>query len=144
MNKSMIDYLYSELIITLVVFSLPGKRQCEITGFGCVGEEILIDFENYYTEKKEVYIENGLLNPRQIEQLDQFSVYLEQFNGRNDDFYWDHEVIANHPLWENLRTESAKLLEDLFDVEYDVEIKLTRKIKNGHMIEHLERKLVKK
>ncbi len=110
MDKAMIDYLYSELIITLVVFSLPGKRQCEITGFGCVGEEILIDFDNYYLEKKEVYINNGLLNPRQIKQLDRFAVYLEQFDGRDEDFYWDREVLENHPLWEELRIESAKLL----------------------------------
>lgn len=80
MEINSLIYLYEELIISLVVLSLPGERQCEITGIGWVGDEILIDFETYYTHVKKQYIEYSIFNSEEIKLFDNFELYLKKFN----------------------------------------------------------------
>jgi len=142
MEINTIFYLYEELIISLVVLSLPGERQCEITGIGCVGDEILIDFESYYTHVKKQYIEYSIFNSEEIKLLDNFELYLKKFNNLYEDFYWDRNQIINHPLWQELRVETRSLLSTLFDVSYDVVIKRETQSIGGKLIECTKRKLI--
>jgi hypothetical protein len=142
MEIETLSYFYEELIISLVVLSLSGERQCEITGVGCVGDEILIDFETYYSNVKKEYIEYNFFNLDEIKILDDFDTYLKKFDNLDDDFYWDRDQIKNHPLWEELRVEAKSLINILFDVSYDVIIERDTKSLDGKFIEYTRRKLV--
>lgn len=142
MDVNTLIYFYEELIISLVVLSLPGERQCEITGIGCVGDEILIDFETYYTHVKNEYIEYNLLNLEEIKLLNNFEVYLKKFDNLDEDFYWDRDQIINHLLWQELRIEAKSLLSRLFNVSYDVIIKREIQSIDGKFIECAKRKLI--
>lgn len=142
MDIDSLIHFYEELIISLVVLSLPGERQCHITGIGCVGDEILIDFDTYYTYVKREYKEYNILNLEEIKLLDEFEKYLKKFDNLDDEFYWDRIQISNHPLWEELRVEAKLLLSKLFNTSYDVIIERETQSFNGNSIERTRRKLV--
>lgn len=122
MDKEILEHLYDEIRITLVILSLSAKEQCAVTGLGCVGTEILMDFEVYYVDNKELLLSNGYITAEQSILLDDFEEYLVKFNNRTEDFYWDHEVLEKHPDWVELRTKSRDLLGKLFDETYEIKI----------------------
>ncbi|WP_069997172.1 hypothetical protein [Cellulosilyticum sp. I15G10I2] len=142
MDYTTIEFLYEEFIISLVVMSLPGERQCQIVGYGCVGDEILLDFDHYYNDFKDIYFENGYLDLHQIEILDNFKEYLKKFDNLDEEFYWDHNQIINHPNWEELRIKTSALIQELFNDNYDVEITRRTEQSQGYLVENTFRKLI--
>ena len=138
-DEELLKYYYEELIMSLITMSLPAEKQKEMVGIvGCIGDEILEDFDNFYCLRRQVYIDRKVFDERQFQLLDDFNKYLDKYNGHNQDFYWDIEELKNNPLWEELREESKKIVKNVFGKKYRIE--LQRKYSNG--IEHTKRKLI--
>lgn len=54
MDRELLNYNYIELLKTIKTLSLPASEQKKIMGYGNVGEDMLIDFETYFTYMKEL------------------------------------------------------------------------------------------
>ncbi len=128
-DNELLKYFYDELIMTLITLSLPADEQQYMVGIGCIGDEILEDFDNFYRLRREFFIEKKLFNEEQLKLLDEFNVFLDKYNGHDQDFYWNIEELRNNPLWEELRHESKKVLTEVFHKKYKIE--LQRKHENS-------------
>lgn len=114
MNKSLITKMYEELIISILVLSYPPEKQIEITGYGCVGDEIVTDFDCYYNSRKEEYKHNGMFNDNEFKALDEFDEYLVQIaNKTYPEFYTHNEELFTNPIWGDIRQKAKQLLLEL-------------------------------
>ncbi|MEL7656580.1 MAG: hypothetical protein AAGU75_11805, partial [Bacillota bacterium] len=75
-------------------------------------------------------------------RLDEFNKYLDKFNGLNKDFYWNIEELKNNPLWEELRIESEKILNNVFGKKYRIELQRKHTYIGGKNKEQTKRKLI--
>lgn len=142
-DNELLIYFYEELIMSIITMSLPAERQKEVIGVGCVGDEILEDFDNFYCMRREIYMDHDIFSEKQLQMLDEFNTYLDKFNGLNEDFYWNIQELKNNPLWEELRIESEKILKNVFGEKYRIELQRKHTYVDGKTIEHTKRKLVK-
>ena len=113
-----------------------------MVGIGCIGDEILEDFDNFYCIRRQVYIDSEVFDERQLQILDEFNKYLDKYNGHNEDFYWDIEELKSNPLWEELRRESNKIIKNIYGKEYKIELQREHTYIDGKIIEHTKRKLI--
>lgn len=141
-DGELLKYYYEELIMSLITMSLPAEKQKEMVGYGCIGDEILEDFDNFYCMRRQLYIDCDVFSKRQLQILDEFNKYLEKYNGHDEDFYWDIEELKNSPLWEELRTESKKIIVNVFGKNYRIELQREHRYIDGKLIEHAKRKLI--
>jgi len=51
-DHEVMQYHYEELIKTLIILSSPSEKQIEMMGHGCVGDEMLMEFEWHYRDQK--------------------------------------------------------------------------------------------
>lgn len=56
-DDELLKYFYDELIMTLITMSLPADEQQYLVGAGCIGDEILEDFDDFYCMRRQLYIE---------------------------------------------------------------------------------------
>ncbi len=143
-DDELIYYFYEELIMTLITLSLPAIEQKEMVGqIGCVGDEILEDYDNFYRSRRQIYIDNNIFKETELNILDGFDKYLDKFNGHNEDFYWSIEELKNNPLWAELRTEAKNVLSKVFGENYHIEVQRKYERIGGKLMETTKRKLVK-
>ncbi len=143
-DDELIYYFYDELIMTLITLSLPAIEQKEMVGqIGCVGDEILEDFDNFYRLRRQMYIDNNIFRETELNILDRFDKYLDKFNGHNEDFYWSIDELKNNPLWAELRTEAKNVLSKVFGENYRIEVQRKYERVGGKLMETSKRKLVK-
>ncbi|MGE5329840.1 MAG: hypothetical protein ACM3UU_12100 [Ignavibacteriales bacterium] len=142
-DEELLKYYYEELIMSLITMSLPAEEQKDIIGIGCLGDEMLNDFDDFYRMRRQTYIDNKVFDGRQLKILDEFNEFLDKFNGQNEDFYWDIEELKNNPLWAALREEAKKVVTNVFGKNYKIEIQRENKLENGRVVlEHTKRKLI--
>ncbi len=141
-DDELLKYYYEELIMSLITMSLPAEKQREMIGFGCVGDEILEDFDSFYCMRRQVYINHMVFSEKQLQRLDDFHKYLDKFNNQSEDFYWDIEELKNNPLWEELRVESKKILKNVFGKKYRIDLQRRHTYLDGKTIEHTKRVLI--
>jgi hypothetical protein len=52
-DDELLKYFYDELIMTLITMSLPADEQQYLVGAGCIGDEILEVFDDFYCMRRQ-------------------------------------------------------------------------------------------
>ena len=139
MDKGVIQYHFEELIKTLITLSSSADRQIYIIGMGHTGVEMVNDFDAYYRDFINHYLELGFLTLEQSKSLNKFNEYLDGIcNSQSDGFFYDRLEVKTNVIWEEIRTESKKLLMILNKDHLDIEV--IREIKDN--IEITKMKLI--
>ncbi|MDG0876187.1 hypothetical protein L5D93_28755 [Paenibacillus thiaminolyticus] len=143
MNDSFITYYHEELIMTLIIISSDAEKQIEIMGFGNVGDDMMIDFETYYSNYREVYIATSRFNQDEIVLLDEIDEYLSDFTRNNSsELFIDQDELVNNPKWEMTRQKASELLGRLNMNHLSIRIKKSIHInKDGQTVETIVRTL---
>ena len=117
---------FRQLIITLITISSSAKKQREIIGYGCVTDEMALDFDNYssYTE---IYIKMGLINQKQLVMLNDLNHFLEERSGDKNPEFWDDDNLEVHPDWEIAKNKAKAILIELNMSNLDIEIERIEK-----------------
>lgn len=129
MEDETFKYFYDELIMSIITLSLPVERQIEIIGsIGCVGCEIVQDYDNFFTCNREEYILRNTFTEEQLYALDSFDLFLDNLSHmvpKSDYFYCDRQQLYDNPLWEEVRNRAKKLLIVLDKNNLDIEFSRT-------------------
>ncbi|HHY72089.1 MAG TPA: hypothetical protein GX497_02450 [Bacillus bacterium] len=142
MDKEIIQYHFDELLKTLIILSSPAEKQKDIMGFGNVGEDMLVDFESHFNGViANHYVETGFLSANEIKKLEEYDRFLDKkCNGQVIEVFTNFDKLKNNSVWEEIRTETFKLLKYISKDNLDIEI--TREIDKN--LEWTITKLIKK
>ncbi|WP_172256710.1 hypothetical protein [Saccharibacillus deserti] len=150
MNDSeVMQYHYEELIKTLITLSSPSYKQIEIMGYGCIGDEMLMEFEWHYRDQKAGLHASNLFNGKALDCLNRYSEFLqESIKDQESNFFCDPNELSNNLMWEKIRTESKTLLSELgmeeLDIVFEREVKTEQDRKGKKLIiESIKTKIIK-
>jgi hypothetical protein len=120
-DEELIQRLFDGLVKHLIVLSLPADYQREYMGLGHTGDELALEFENYYTLHKEQYINQGLINKEQKSQLDYLDNFFDERSGKDHIEFW--EEVKSHSDWELVRDAAKECIAALDKQEYGIKVK---------------------
>lgn len=118
---------FGELIKTLITLSYEAEKQCEMIGYGAVCEEMVMDYDTYFTYCKEYYINRGLLTVEQVDELLDLDMYFENCSEEKGSDFWDDHLLSTSLEWQIVRQKSKKILEILGFEDLDISIERTEK-----------------
>lgn len=120
-EKEQVQSLFDELVKHLIVLSLPAEYQREYIGLGHTGDELAIDFDNYYTSRKEQYLKEGFINHEQSDLLDKLDSFFEERSGGHHEEFW--EDVDSHSDWQKVRMKAKECLAALGKQDYGLKVK---------------------
>jgi hypothetical protein len=110
-EKQVLDWQFEELLKTLIIFTLPAEKQIEANGYGCVGDDLVVDFDSYYCCIKDVLLVKGYITQAQASSLDAFDTLLSKYTGAHYyDFWCDPVRLATDENWEEIRVNAKQVL----------------------------------
>lgn len=141
MSSDNIHYFFQELIKNIITLSSPAEKQIYIIGIGHTGDEMVIDFDTFYSGHKNHYLELGLLTLEQLRSLENFNEFLdEKCVNKSGEFFMSRSELKLNKTWDEIRCEAKKLLILLNKDQMDIEVK--RDVKGN--VEHTRTKLISK
>jgi len=110
---NLIRYKFSQLIINLILLSSSSTQQILIFGIGNACNEMAIDFELYFTQEKESYLESGLLTLDAVDKLKEIDdLFCEKSEDKNHEF-WDDDNLESNSDWKLVSEKSHEILKML-------------------------------
>ena len=109
-DENLAYWKFSELIKNLIALSSDAPRQIELIGYGAVADELVIDFDSYYTLSYKSYIDFKLLTIDQKIELDELDKYLEDRSGDKNPDFWDDFKLDLNPDWNWVRLKAKNIL----------------------------------
>ncbi|WDF56448.1 hypothetical protein [Mucilaginibacter sp. KACC 22063] len=109
-NESVTCWKFDGLLKNLNVLSLPADRQKAIMGYGCIADEMAEDFNTYFTLNRQEYLEKGLLDQQQCDQLDKLDSLLEKYSGDGNTGFWDDQQLDTNKDWQSVREIAKHIL----------------------------------
>lgn len=126
-ESNLIFWKFGEFIKTLITLSSDAKRQAEIIGVGAVCEEMVADFDSYFTLSCQTYIDKHLLTEYQAKKLKELDDHLNERGGGKTPDFWDDSLLDTNPNWLIVRQKAKTILELLgmqdLTIEFDREEK---------------------
>lgn len=124
-----VEFNFDELIKTILILSLPAKKQLEVMGFGNIGDEMAIDFGTYYNDCIDEFLEKNFINKNQKVYLDKINKFLDDRGGNDEylDFWLDKEQLSIHPDWETIRKMAKNALKVLNKYHLGLKVSIENK-----------------
>ncbi len=126
-EDNLVCWKFAELIKNLITLSSSADRQAEIIGIGATCDEMVIDFDSYFTLSYKSYLDNGLLTVDQFETLKELDTYFEDRSGDKSPDFWDDFLLDTNPEWQIVR-QKAKMILGLLGMQ-DLTIEFDREEK---------------
>lgn len=112
-DRDLANQHLKRLVQNLIALASSPEEKIRIVGYGCVGDEIAIDFESSFTRCRDLYLKEDLLNENQLMKLDELDQLLESLSGDDDDGFWTNPEKLTDANWDKIR-DLAKLCLDAF------------------------------
>lgn len=104
---------FGELIKCLILLSSEYSEQCRITQIGDIADEMAIDFETYYTEAKNGYVQLRLINENAKLKLEALDEFLEIRSGARNPNFWTDDDLKESSDWNLVRGYAKEILANL-------------------------------
>lgn len=102
------EWQLEELIITLISISLPSNEQTNIYGIGIASDEMIEDINSYFTLNKERFLQFGLLNKTEINEINRIEEELDlMLQELKEEDWFD---ISSNNRWKNCRLLARDIL----------------------------------
>lgn len=141
-----IKYRYEEMIKTLILLGMPAEKQIEYSGeMVPFGDDIVNDFDVYYTHSKNKFLEHDLLTNKQVEQLDNLDNFLEKKSGEKFiDFWTDNSILKTHPDWQKIRELARDCLVILGKNDCGIKVDIENEIDSSEiLVRKIKTKIIK-
>ncbi|WP_433832813.1 hypothetical protein [Flavobacterium anhuiense] len=135
---------FAELIKTLITLSSDAERQSEIIGYGLVCDEMVEDFELYFTLAVELYKRFNLLTDFQIEKLSELEYYFDSRSGVRLLDFWNDSLLETSEEWQIFRQMAKNILELLGMQNLKIEFERKESINQKIIVQSTKIRLVKK
>jgi len=105
-----LKWQFEELLKTLIAMKSPLKEQENFYGIGATADEILEDFNSYYTLNKNRFIERQFIDNDSKNLLDQIDNLTDKWTKEKDEDFW-FEMEKYDSEWNELRQKAKLTLE---------------------------------
>lgn len=126
-DDNLVRWKFGELIKNLVTLSSSAERQVEIIGIGATCDEMVIDFDTYFTLEYQRYLDSGLLTYSQTEKLRELDKYFEERSVDKSPDFWDDFLLNTSPDWQAVRKMAKSILEMLEMQDLIIDFERTEK-----------------
>ncbi|MCB9349650.1 MAG: hypothetical protein H6573_19375 [Lewinellaceae bacterium] len=128
-----LNYYFEELQKMVVILSSPADAQIEAMGYGNVGEEMAIDFNMSYPDKKAELTEAGLITKAEVAALEELDASFPDSKVVDEDFWFDQQRLYTDPYWEIIRNKAmaARTAMGLAEVRLKVVVDEGKPDENG-------------
>jgi len=135
---------YEQLLITLVSLKSDAVTQKKIYGLGCIGDEMVIDYDSYYTKIREYLLKYGYINNVEDDELKKLDDFISMKSDENETSFWFE--LDSHPDWNKIRAlaKGVLILMNKDDLEVDVIHKNEVDIRKNLVVQYTQTKLKKK
>lgn len=119
-----LEPLFDWLVFTLIKLAASSEKQNELINPDDAGGDIADDFENFYGNNKDKFVENELLNTNAINHLEELLTFFTERTSKDEyiDFWSDRDQLSQHPDWETVRQLSYHCLVAMERQKYRVEL----------------------
>ena len=118
--KMNLDWQYEQLLITLIALKSKPKRQREIYGFGHTEDEMVNDFDSYFTLRRKKLIEYGYIEKSIEEKLLVLDKFITLKSEEENEDFW--EELETHQDWETIRGMAKEILKEMGKNNLDIEV----------------------
>jgi hypothetical protein len=129
-KENLVFYKFSELIKNLYTLASDAGKQLEIIGIGSATEEMVIDFDTYFTLSFSEYIEHNLLTDSALDKLKQLDLFFEDRSRNESSEFWDNSMIDTNIEWAIVREKAKEIIQLLgmqnLILEYDRDEKIEK------------------
>lgn len=142
-----LKYKFEELIKTLILLGMPAEKQIEYSGdLIPFGDDIVNDFDVYYTHSKNELLENNFLNHKQVEIIDRLDNFFEKKSGEDFiDFWTDNSILKTDPDWKKIRELAKECLMVLGKNDCGIKIDIENEIEDSKiLIRKIKSKIIEK
>lgn len=101
-----LEYVFETLQKTVIILSLPAEEQVHAMGGGHVGDEMAIDFSDFYDYRDQLKAV-GWLNANQIAALEEVGRAFPKNTEMDVDFWLDQDRLYTDPVWDAIRAKAA-------------------------------------
>lgn len=136
-EENLVRWKFGELIKNLITLSSSAERQAEIIGIGATCDEMVMDFETYFTLEYQNYLDSGLLTISQVEELKELDKYFDDRSGDKSPEFWDDFLLETSLEWKNVRQKAKTILKTLNMLDLTIEYDRTEKYKTTNKGEQL-------
>ena len=115
-DETLVYWHFSQLIVVLIALSSEVEQQLHILDTGFTIDEIVSDFEIYFTQREHLsYDRHGLLTVGQMEKLWALSRFFEERSGDKCPDFWNDDplIVSTSPDWQTMRSAAKEILVDL-------------------------------
>jgi hypothetical protein len=105
-----LKWQFEELLKTLIAMKSSLKEQENFYGIGATADEMLEDFNSYYTLNKTRLLERELINSESKNLLDQIDNLTDKWTSEKDEDFW-FEMEKYDAEWNELRQKAKLTLE---------------------------------
>lgn len=134
---------FERLVMTLIAMKSTPKRQREIYGVDQAEEEMINDFDSYYTLLRDSLLAYAFLNNAIDAKLNKLDAFVEKKSKDKANKFW--ESLETSPDWEKIRSMATEILMEMGKDDLHLKVKHTHEIDEYGNIEQqiTESKLVK-
>jgi len=120
--ENLIRWKFAELLKNLITLSSKAQRQTEIIGIGVACDEMVEDFNTYFTLSYNSYVENYLLTHAQHLKLLELEMFFIERSAYKSLDFWDDFLLSTNPEWEIVRQKAKEILNmlDFKDLTVDL------------------------
>jgi hypothetical protein len=112
---------FEELIKTLIAMTLPLEEQVNFYGIGATADEMLIDFDTYFTLNKLEFIERGVINDESKRLLDDIDSLTDRWSSEKEESFW-FEMEKHQNEWDILREKAKAALTKMNKSNFTVDV----------------------
>ncbi|SBW02793.1 hypothetical protein [uncultured Dysgonomonas sp.] len=133
-EENQILWKFGELIKSLITIASDADRQRYVIGIGIVTDEMVLDFESYFTLSYNQYLDNQLLNKDAFDELMLLDDFFEKRSGDKDPDFWDDSLLDINNDWNIARKKAKRILEIMGWNNLDIECEHTDIYNSKHII----------
>jgi len=124
---------FNELIKNLISMSMPLEKQIDFYGLGVTADEMLEDFNSYYSLNKSRFFEKGLINEEIKASLEDIDNLTDKWTSEKDEDFW-FEMEKHENDWNILREMAKSTLKKMELDNLTVMVKHENETENGKII----------
>lgn len=112
-DDNLVCWKFCELIKNLIILSSSFEKQAEIIGIGAICDEMVIDFDTYFSLSYQHYLNKHLLTNDEAEKLKELDEFFNERSGEKSPGFWDDSLLGTHHDWLIVRQKAKTILKSM-------------------------------
>lgn len=126
-HNNLVLWKFGQLIKTLITLASDAERQKEIVGAGVATDDMVEDFDTFFTLSFTEFYDNKLLTDEALSLLKQLDKFLDDHSFDKTPEFWNDDNLDTNADWKTVRLQAKNILVvmkmDDLEIEFDREEK---------------------